>query len=92
MRLIDADEFKRQVAAAAIKNGLNESVKKGTVLMELIDMQPTAYDADKVVEQLRENDNICSSCLNRNNSIAVCATFCDIGERLKIVKAGGVNE
>jgi len=30
----------------------NLSIKKGNAMCELIDKQPTAYDVDKVVEQL----------------------------------------
>ena len=52
MRLIDADEFKRQVAAASIKSGFMESAHKANVMIELIDMQSTAYDVDSVVEEL----------------------------------------
>ena len=52
MRLIDADNFKTQVAAAAISNGFMQSSEKARVMIELIDMQPTAFDVDKVVEQL----------------------------------------
>lgn len=54
MRLIDADEFKRQIAAAAIKNGILESANKATVMFELIDLQPTAYDMEEVVQQLEK--------------------------------------
>ncbi len=52
MRLIDADAFKRQVAGMAISN--NYPANKANALCELIDAQPTAYDPDKVVEQLEE--------------------------------------
>lgn len=50
MRLIDADEFKRQIAGMAIINGY--SPQKANALCELIDNQPTAYDPDNVVKQL----------------------------------------
>lgn len=50
MRLIDADEFKRQIAGMAIIN--NFPTDKANAMCELIDSQHTAYDADKVVEQL----------------------------------------
>lgn len=52
MRLIDADEFKRQIVGMAIIN--NYPADKANKLCELIDTQPTAYDVDKVVEQLEE--------------------------------------
>lgn len=50
MRLIDADEFKRQVAGMAIANNYPED--KANKICGLIDRQPTAYDVDRVVEQL----------------------------------------
>lgn len=50
MGLIDADAFKKQVAGMAILN--NYPANKANALCELIDAQPTAYDPDKVVEQL----------------------------------------
>lgn len=52
MRLIDADEFKRQIAGMAIVNGY--STRKANKMCELIDKQPTAYDVDKVIEYLEE--------------------------------------
>ena len=54
MRFIDADSFKKQVVAAAISNGFMQSSEKVRVMIELIDMQPTAFDIDNVVEKLEE--------------------------------------
>ncbi|MDE6052768.1 MAG: hypothetical protein K2G55_03200 [Lachnospiraceae bacterium] len=57
MRLIDADYFKEQIAAATLKE--NVEPKKGIALMELVDVQPTAYDVDKVIShtvQMIKND------------------------------------
>mgnify|MGYP001167264325 CR=1 FL=1 len=50
MRLIDADVLKSLIAGMAISN--NYPANKANALCELIDAQPTAYDPDKVVEQL----------------------------------------
>lgn len=52
MRLIDADAFESQIAGMAISN--NYPANKANALCELIDAQPTAYDPDKVVEQLEK--------------------------------------
>lgn len=52
MRLIDADEFTKQIAGMAIANGY--PADKANKMCELIDCQPTAYDVDKVVEQMEE--------------------------------------
>ena len=48
MRLIDADEFKKQIVGMAIVN--NYPVEKANVMCKLIDEQPTAYDVEKVIE------------------------------------------
>lgn len=48
MRLIDADEFKEQVIGAALKDGTCNVVEIANALVNLIDAQPTAYDADKL--------------------------------------------
>lgn len=61
MRLIDADKFKEQVAGACIKNGFGKSVEKASVMLELIDLQPTLNEKEiirkafeRVVERLEE--------------------------------------
>lgn len=51
---------------------------------------PTAYDVDKVVEQIRKFE-ICGRCLNNHNSVEVCAEFCDVGKKLRIIKSGGIE-
>ena len=56
MRLIDADTFKKQIAGMTIAN--NYPVNKASALCDLIDAQPTAYDLDKVVEQLEEKEKM----------------------------------
>lgn len=55
MRLIDAELFKKQVAAMAIKNGY--APEKANALCKLIDNQPTAYDIDQVLKELIEIKN-----------------------------------
>lgn len=89
MRLIDADEFKKQIAGTTIVN--NYPPDKANKLCELIDAQPTAYDVDKVVEQIKEKGKrICCS--------VKCTENCDDCEHgwlmkgiLEIVKADTLN-
>ncbi len=50
MRLIDADYFKEQIAAATVKENIEP--KKGIALMGVVDSQPTAYDVDKVIDKI----------------------------------------
>lgn len=56
MRLIDVDAFKRQIAGMTIANSY--SVNKANALCELIDAQPIAFDLDKVVEQLKDEQEL----------------------------------
>ena len=69
MRLIDAEAFEKQVVAMAIMNGY--APQKVNAFCELINKQPTAFDMDKVVEQLEDikrkkyracQDVICEDC------------------------------
>lgn len=55
-RLIDADEFKKQIAGMAIVN--NYPPDKANKMCELIDRQPTAYDVDKVVEKVESRKRL----------------------------------
>lgn len=52
MRLIDADEFQKQIAGMEILS--NYPPNKANALCELIDSQPTAFDVEKVVRELRD--------------------------------------
>ncbi len=86
MRLIDADELKNIVGGS---DNLIDSQKDELKLC--VDACNTAYDVDKVVEQIRAME-ICGDCLNNKNTISVCATFCDVGKKFEIIKAGGVDK
>ena len=52
MRLIDADESKKNIVETAIL--INHPPSKAEELYKLIDSQPTAFDVEKVIEQLKE--------------------------------------
>ena len=95
MRLIDADKIdfeKVFIGASDFAKDTREAAQK------LIDEQPTAYDVDKVVEQLEEKTEIaynrymdCSP----NTPPSVYARYgTQYNERklcLKIVKSGGIE-
>lgn len=94
MRLIDADEFTKQIAGMAIIN--NYSADKANKMCELIDCQKTAYDVDKVVEQLEDlKKRYWFTIANTGDEKLDCA-YENVGNALdraiEIVKAGGVNE
>lgn len=81
MRLIDADQFKKQIAGMAIIN--NYPVDKANKICELIDAQPTAYDVDKVVEKLE------GKIANTSDSQIGITARMAFDKAIKIVKAGG---
>lgn len=96
MRLIDADAFKSQIAGMAISN--NYPANKANALCELIDAQPTAYDPDKVMEQLEEAEH------NARTMIGFEKAYGSVDDRIKaeaearalkhaieIVKGGGAD-
>ena len=77
-RLIDADkllEETRRDRDYARKNGFLDMYYERQVLIDRIEAQPTAYDVDKVVEQIK---------------ILSPANYVTKDDVLKIVKGGGV--
>ena len=92
-RLIDADEFEKQIVAMAILN--NYPPSKANALCELIDRQPTAYDQDRVIEQLQVLSD------KADDDISVCEKdMCQyydgygdgLEKAIEIIKDGGRNE
>lgn len=86
MRLIDADELKKELYPEWLIDILLTQRYSEDILYALaqkIDEQPTAYDVDKVVEQLEELEG-------RYNSVdfGIKGIIC---KAIEIVKAGGVN-
>lgn len=74
MRLIDADEFKKQIVGMAIIN--NYQPEKANTLCNIVDKQPSVIDINKVVEKL-ENYLFEKYCIESDSEIE------------KIVKTGG---
>lgn len=67
-RLIDADEFQKQIVGMAILN--NYPPDKANALCKLVDSQPTAFDVEKVIEELEEElklaDDEKARCIKEN--------------------------
>ena len=106
MRLIDADkllEETRKDRDYAEKNGFLDMYYERQVLIDRIESQPTAYDVNKVVEEIKtlKEEALGEYNLDNNigNSIAEnyrkdmnegrCFAYDDA---IEIVKAGGKNE
>ena len=75
-RLIDADKLKKQIHCA---------YSDDLEILEKIDAQPTAYDLDKVAEQLEDYSNADEA--ERLGTIPVI----ELDDAIKIVKGGGVD-
>lgn len=60
MRLIDADALKKNLKSVTLSNGT--LLNTNTVLI-LLDKYPTAYDVDKVVEQLKKKIQTHECCI-----------------------------
>lgn len=92
-RLIDADEFKKQIAGMAIAN--NYPPDKANKMCELIDRQPTAYDVDKVVERLEDKAieelgiDKARFAMDRGE-YSCCCSLC-LSDAVEIVKSGGIE-
>ena len=81
MRLIDADELKNILTVAEYPCVLQNT------LIEIIDMQPTAYDTDKVLEQLKE-----ASYERFGNDGMGGELVVNLDDAIEIIKGGGENE
>lgn len=85
MRLIDADTLKEYCMRASKSDDDFRRVSLAT-LASVIDVQPTAYDVDKVVEQLEDYSNVNEA--ERLGTIPVI----ELDDAIQIVKGGGVDE
>lgn len=83
MRLIDADALKKNLESVTLSNGT--LLNTNTVLL-LLDKYPTAYDVDKVVEQLEKEKN---PNYREDGSLMGEREAIEIDKAIEIVKAGG---
>ena len=95
MRLIDDDLLKKNCKCT----GEFEDNFKCVSLSELakvIDEQPTAFDVDKVIDQIeyRRANFDCKLCKYNDDEKTICSEDCSdalIDDLLEIVKGGGVE-
>ena len=91
MRLIDADLLLSQIGNRydEKKNIVPDNLAEGFVQMEkLIKEQPTAYDVDKVVEELETEGSKIEIQYENNYEKGLLD---GIGEAIEILKAGGID-
>lgn len=94
MRLIDADKLMEQVKVihrAVVTSKFNILYDTGfhsatSQIQGLIDTMPTAYDTDKVIEQLEELRDTATEAYGING-VSVVVAICNA---IDIVKKGGV--
>lgn len=89
-RLIDADALKDFILSVIKeqKGRKIDLVKVGEVI-QVIDLQPTAYDVEKVIEDLSSNSRFIDD-INEHN---IKCISCVVGQKtaIDIVKRGGVE-
>lgn len=100
MRLIDADELKKELYQQWFMDILltqRSSEDMFYALAQKIDNQPTAYDVDKVVEQLEEEREYSHADFEQYAELHGIDTendwfYAGLKRAIEIVKAGGINE
>lgn len=96
MRLIDADEFQKQIAGMEILS--NYPPNKANALCELIDSQPIAFDVENIIKQLeKERDYSYEDYENyaekHDIDVECDDLFCrGLDRAIEIVKRGGMDE
>lgn len=95
-RLIDADLLKRNITKwlKPLKPDETETIELADVLksvVEEIDEQPTAFDADKVVQQLETRKTRAAALQEKNISDYFEGETDAFEFALKIVKGGGIE-
>lgn len=89
MRLIDADKIdfgKVFIGASDFAKDTREAAQK------LIDEQPAAYDVDKVVEQLEEEEEEAWKYWNRFDDESAFGRMTAYSNAVEIVKSGGIEK
>ena len=81
-RLIDADALKKDLKSVTLSNG---TLVNTNAVLYLLEEYPTAYDVDKVVEQLEAYSNADEA--ERLGTMPVV----ELADAIKIVEGGGVN-
>lgn len=94
MRLINKDkllEETRRDRDYAAKNGAMDMYYERQALIDRIDAQPTAYDVDKVVEQLEDRKSLMLDTFKISESDIDRGKIYGMDKAIEIVKGGGAN-
>ena len=96
MRLIDADELYEDLAnnlSSIMGDGsdgeaIDTYVNIGDIIQDTFNAEPTAYDQDKIVEQLENERKFWENAYNRNLGKEKARSY---EHAIEIVKGGGVE-
>lgn len=96
MRLIDADALKKDLKSVTLSNG---TLVNTNAVLYLLEEYPTAYDVDKVVEQLEKRIQTHECCIEyEKKNGTITEEFQQrkavevLKEAIEIVKGGGMND
>lgn len=87
MRLIDADTLIKDLSYLYTKNHIPVDMRAKEILTTVME-QPTAYDVDKVVEQL-ERIRAKKTCNKEKCDTKEICRICVVDDAIEIVKRGG---
>lgn len=92
-RLIDADELIKYIKIWEIGTSISSDQKE---FINCVNEQPTAFDVDRVIEQIeyRRANFDCKLCKYNDDGKTICSEDCSdalIDDLIKIVKDGGVQ-
>lgn len=85
MRLIDADALKKDLKSVTLSNG---TLVNTNAVLYLLEEYPTAYDVDKIVEQLENERKFWENAYNRNLGKEKARSY---EHAIEIVKGGGAE-
>ena len=84
--LISRLSLKDRVSEYALSSDEYERFRK------IIDAEPTAYDIDKVVEELEERQKEYLAGFGVHNNDEMYGVACGLGDAIEIVKQGGISD
>ena len=88
MRLVDADALKKDLKSVTLSNG---TLVNTNAVLYLLEEYPTAYDVEKVVEQLEDRKSLMMETLKISEADIDRGRIYGMEKAIEIVKGGGVN-
>ena len=89
MGLIDADALKKDLKSVTLSNG---TLVNTNAVLYLLEEYPTAYDVEKVVEQLEDRKSLMMETLKISEADIDRGRIYGMEKAIEIVEGGEVNE